>query len=73
MATNLNSIQELTALKVDWAIVARVVRMWNVPGGPRCSIPQSIELILVDDKVFMIISLVFRFLHDFSSLFMFLF
>jgi hypothetical protein len=46
-----DSLHEILPGRESWRIKVRVLRMWKVPGFINPSEPNSMEMVLVDEKV----------------------
>lgn len=50
MSSSFDSVRDIKSEKENWRIKVRVVRIWNVPSFLNLEQPNSIEMVLVDDK-----------------------
>lgn len=46
------SIAQIVPGKIDWSLSVRVIRLWIVPEFKNPSNPNTLEMILLDKKVF---------------------
>jgi hypothetical protein len=65
MSSSFDSVRDIKSEKENWRIKVRVVRIWNVPSFLNPEQPNSIEMVLVDDKVVLLCSLCFLFVSLF--------
>lgn len=51
MDTKLSYLDEIAPGKIDWKFQARIIHLWNVPNMKNREEVQSIEMLLLDEKV----------------------
>ena len=52
MEYKFDSIDDINSSKETWKIKARIIRLWTMPNYLGGNFTQSIQLVLLDDKVF---------------------
>lgn len=51
MASHITAIDDIVAGKIDWKIRVRIVNLWKIPDFNKPKEASSIELLLLDEKV----------------------
>lgn len=51
MAGRLTFVNDIVSGRIDWKIVVRVIRLWNIPDFKYPNTINTVEMILVDQKV----------------------
>lgn len=52
MEKSLDSLSEIVPGRLTWKIKVRLVRLWEVPTFLKPDKANSLEMVLIDDKVF---------------------
>lgn len=54
MAPTITSVKDIMAGKIEWRLIVRVIRLWRVPDFKNPEQDNSIEMLLLDEKVSMV-------------------
>lgn len=56
MASKVNFISDITPMKETWKIRVQIVRLWKIPSLENLSKIKGIEMVLMDEKVYFLLS-----------------